>query len=213
MDEYLYSGFYSRFDTVSKAEGSLLMGPDNIVVDEFFPYFKLQDGVNRAWLKNKFDKEIGYLDVDSSRKIQLAQAREQVIRIILVYVAYSDNPDPGCYWGQVAVFCFNPSYKEEFGVFVDKCADKLSEGIRPKIDLGNSSVQNILSDKNWFPKETVSLPNKEIGFAILKDHRSVSETLIEKGRARNIGCYIVSWIFIIILVIGFAYLLHIFRLF
>ena len=28
-----YDAFYARFDTISKAEGSALMGPDNIVGD------------------------------------------------------------------------------------------------------------------------------------------------------------------------------------
>ena len=208
MDEYFYSGFYARFDTVSKSEGSLLMGPDNIVGDDFSVVLKNHDGINKAWLVNKFNKEVGFLDVDASRKVQLALAKDQVIRAILSFVAYTDNPDPGCYWGQVAVFCYNPSYKQEFDRFIDNCASKISEGVRPNIDFGQQSVKNILSDSSWLPKETVPFPKKETGFAILKDHRLISEKVIEQGRSKNIGCYVVSWAFIILLVLLFAYFLH-----
>ena len=208
MDEYFYSGFYARFDTVSKSEGSLLMGPDNIVGDDFSVVLKNHDGINKAWLVNKFNKEVGFLDVDASRKVQLALAKDQVIRAILSFVAYTDNPDPGCYWGQVAVFCYNPSYRQEFDRFIDNCASKISEGVRPNIDFGQQSVKNILSDSSWLPKETVPFPKKETGFAILKDHRSISEKVIEQGRSNNIGCYVVSWAFIILLVLLFAYFLH-----
>lgn len=213
MDEYLYSGFYSRFDTTSKSDGSLLMGPDNIVGDDYSLVVKSKDGINRAWLVNKFNKEVGFLDVDASRKVQLAQAKGQVIRSILSFVAYSDNPDPGCYWGEVAVFCYNPSYEREFNVFIDNCASKISEGIRPNIDLGQQSVQKVLSDNSWIPKETIPFPKKEIGSAILKDHRSISEKVIEQGRSKNVGCYVISWAFIILLVLLIAYLLHSFGLF
>ena len=208
MDEYFYSGFYARFDTVSKSEGSLLMGPDNIVGDDFSVVLKNHDGINKAWLVNKFNKEVGFLDVDASRKVQLALAKDQVIRAILSFVAYTDNPDPGCYWGQVAVFCYNPSYRQEFDRFIDNCASKISDGVRPNIDFGQQSVKNILSDSSWLPKETVPFPKKETGFAILKDHRSISEKVIEQGRSKNIGCYVVSWAFIILLVLLFAYFLH-----
>ena len=184
------------------------MGPDNIVGDDFSVVLKNHDGINKAWLVNKFNKEVGFLDVDASRKVQLALAKDQAIRAILSFVAYTDNPDPGCYWGQVAVFCYNPSYRQEFDRFIDNCASKISDGVRPNIDFGQQSVKNILSDSSWLPKETVPFPKKETGFAILKDHRSISEKVIEQGRSKNIGCYVVSWAFIILLVLLFAYFLH-----
>ena len=41
--------------------------------------------------------------------------------------------------------------------------------------------------------------------AVLKDHQSMSEKMIEQGRARNKGCYVVSWAFIIVVVLVIAY--------
>ena len=100
-----YKGLYARFDTPDKATGSLLMGPDNIVGDDFEVFFKTNDERVVAWIRNKFGKEIGFFDVNVSRTLQLANARDQKIRALLSFVAYSDEPDPGMYWGQVALFC------------------------------------------------------------------------------------------------------------
>lgn len=208
MPEYLYSGFYARFDTPDKTTGSMLMGPDNIVGDEFFINFKTEDGITKAWIDNKFEHEIGFFGIDTSRKLQLAQARNLKIKLILSFVAYTDNPDPGHYWGEMAVFCYSPAHEKEFNLFVDRCSIKISDGVRPNIDLGSQGISNILSNETWLPKETVPFPKKETGFAVLKDHRSVSEKMIEQGRSKNIGCYIVSWVFIAIVMISLCYLLY-----
>ena len=203
-----YTGFYARFDTVSKKEGALLMGADNIVGSDYEVFFKTDEGIVVAWIKNRFGAEVGYFDVDVSRKLQLANARNQTIRALLSFVAYSDNPDPGCYWGQMALFCFNPAYGNEFNAFVDRCSNKIAEGNRPKIDLGSQAVQKIVNEPEWMPTETISLPKKETGSAVLKDHISLSEKMIEQGRSRNIGCYIVSWAFIVLVLVAIGFGLH-----
>ena len=208
-----YTGFYARFDTVSKKEGALLMGADNIVGDDFEVFFKTDDGTVTAWIKNKFGAEVGYLDIDASRKLQLANARNQAIRALLSFVAYSDNPEPGCYWGQMALFCYNPAYSKEFDAFIDRCSKRIAEGIRPKIDLGSQAVQKIVTETDWMPNETISLPKKETGSAVLKDHISMSEKMIEQGRSRNVGCYVISWAFIILVIVAIAFGLHAIGLF
>lgn len=204
MDQ-VYEGFYARFETDSKAQGSLLMGPDHIVGDDYGVYFKTEDGRVVACLRNKFGAESGYFDVDASRKLQLANAREQKIRALLSYVAYSDEPDPGLYWGQMAVFCYSPRYAEEIDGFIDRVAAKIGGGIRPAIDLGSQAVDKLLDDPSWMPTETMPLPQKEVGMAVLKDHRTMSEKMIEQGRAGNKGCYAVSIVFIVIAVLAIAY--------
>lgn len=208
-----YEGFYARFDTVSKGEGSLLMGADNIVGDDFEVFFKTENGIVSAWVQNKFGAEVGYFDIDASRKLHLAHARDQKIRAILSFVAYSDTPDPGCYWGQMALFCYNPAYSSEIDAFIDRCANAIGEGVRPKIDLGSQAVAKIFEEENWMPSETMPLPQKETGMAVLKDHQSMSEKMIEQGRAKNKGCYVVSWAFIILVIVAIAYGLHMAGLF
>ena len=200
-------GFYARFETPSKKEGSLLMGADNLVGNDYAVEFKTEEGRVVAWLKNKFGAEIGYVDVDGSRKLQLANARGQKIHALLSFVAYSDLPDPGMYWGEMAIFCFNPAYEEEMNAFIDRVAVKLAEGVRPQINFGSTTVQKIFDESGWLPGDTVPFPKMEKGSAILKDHQSMSEKMIEQGRARNIGCYVVSWAFIALVVLGVVFLI------
>lgn len=202
-----YEGFYGEFDTPSKEVGSLLMGADNIVGNDYELEFRTEDGRVVAWLKNKFGADAGFFDAESSRKLQLANARGQKIRALLSFVAYSDLPEPGHYWGQMAVFCFNPAYETEMNAFVDRVAQRLSEGIRPNINLGSQAVKKIFDETDWLPSDTVPLPKAGKGTAILKDHQSMSEKAIEQGRARNIGCYVVSWAFIAIVVIAIAFVI------
>lgn len=211
--DYSYQGFYARFESPDKATGSLLMGPDNIVGDDYEVVFKTENDRIVAWLNNKFGAEVGFFDVDASRSLQLAKGRDQKIRVLLSFVAYSDTPDPGLYWGEVAVFCYNEAYDAEIGSFVDRCALKLADGIRPEIDLGRSSIEKIFTEKDWIPTQTVPFPKKETGMAILKQSRSLSEKMIEQGRARNKGCYVVSWIFIILVIAAIIFGLHCIGLF
>ena len=206
--EQVYQGFYARFDTPDKAVGSMLMGPDHLVGDDYEVFFKTDEGHVVAWVRNKFGKETGFFDVDTSRKLQLANAREQKIRAVLSYVAYTDEPEPGLYWGQMAVFCFSPRYADEMNAFVDRVAAKIAEGIRPNIDLGSQTVSQILEEKDWLPTGTMPLPQKEVGMAVLKDHRTMSEKMIEQGRARNKGCYFVSYLFIALVVLAIAFGLY-----
>lgn len=203
--DHPYNGFYAHYETPSKKVGSMLMGADSIVGDDLTVEFRTEDGRVVAWVMNKFGAEVGFLDVEGSRKLQLAKGRDMKIRALLSFVAYSDLPEPGLYWGEVAVFCYSPSDAEEMDAFIDRVGKRLAEGVRPAIDLGSSAVSKIFSEPEWLPKETVPFPKKEKGMAILKDHQSMSEKMIEQGRARNKGCYAVSWVFIIIVVLAIAY--------
>ena len=203
--DYSYEGFYARFDAVSKKDGGMLMGADNIVGEDYEILFKTEGDKTVAWAKNRFGAEVGFFDVDATRKLQLAKARGQSIRALLTFVAYSDEPDPGNYWGHMALFCFNPAYAAEMNAFIDRCAAKLAEGVRPKIDLGSQAVEKIFTEPDWLPNETVPLPKKETGTAVLKDRQSMSEKAINQGRAGNKGCYAVSWAFIIVIVVVALY--------
>ena len=203
--DYSYEGFYARFDAIDKNQGNLLMGPDNLIGDDYEIFFKVENGINVAWLKNRFGAEVGSFDIETSRKLQLAKGRGQTVRALLAYVGFSDTPEPGNYWGQVALFCYNPAYEKEMGGFVDRCAKKLMDGIRPKIDLGSKAIENIFTQDDWVPSETVPLPQKTQGTAVLKDHRTMSEKAIEQGRAGNKGCYAISYAFIAIVVAALLY--------
>lgn len=199
MDSYF--GKYERFETVSKKDAAALLSADNLVGDVYDIEVEIENGVQRAWLVSRFDKRIGYFDVNVSRKLSLLKAQGLTCKSILSYVAFTDHPDDGVYWGNVAVICYNPAYSDEFGNFMEQVSKKLSDGVRPKIDFGNDGADKVIeSDGTWMPKQTVSYPDKDKGTAIIKRRRSVTDKLVEQGRAGNKGCYVISWVFLLALV-------------
>lgn len=201
-----YEGFYARFDTPSKKVGSMMMGADDLVGNPYTVSLETEDGAQVAWITNKFDAKRGFLGKEDSRRVQLALARGWEVRALLSFVAYTDAPEPGSYWGQVAVFCFDPSIAQPMEGFIARVAERLGEGVRPNIDFGAQGVDKIIADPTWMPSKNISLPKKKTGTAILKDHLSMSDKMVEQGRARNKGCYLVSWLFILVVVAFLVYM-------
>lgn len=199
-----YAGSYERFDTVSKKEASSLLGADNLVGDRFSIEFKLENGINIAWMKNKFNAFVGYFNPDVSRQLMIYQARGWKITALLSFVAYCDSPSPGEYWGEAALICYNPAYDSEaFEAFISTIGTMMEDSIRPDISLGRNGIEHVLnSGGTWRPTARIPLPKMANGMAILKKRRKISEKFIEQGRAGNRGCYTISWLFIAIIVIA-----------
>lgn len=199
-----YAGSYEQFDTVSKKEASALLGADNIVGDRFSIEFKTENGVVTAWMKNKFDALVGYFNPEVSRQLQIYQARGWRITALLSFVAYTDTPSPGMYWGQAALICYDPrNHPDAFETFISAVGKMMEDSIRPDISLSRDGVNHVIENNgNWTPTARIPLPNKERGMAVLKRRRKISEGIIEQGRAGNKGCYAISWAFIAIVIIA-----------
>lgn len=204
MDQYF--GTYEKFLTVSKKEAAELLGADNLVGDRFEIEIEIEDSTHKAWLRNRFGKRIGYFEEGFSRKLSILRAQGLTLTALLSFVAFTDLPEPGFYWGQMAVIGYNPNHSDVFEKFINNVADRLCDGVRPRINFEAEAVQSILdSDGNWLPSQTVSLPEKKKGTAIVKSRRSVSEKLIEQGRKGNKGCYVISWAFIILVIAALVF--------
>ncbi len=120
---------------------------------------------------------------------------------ILSFVALTETPEPGEYWGQAAVIGYSPHYSEEFNQFIDGICGLIGKGIRPKLALKGSAVDEIInSNGTWLPSEREPLPEKQRGMALLKTRRGFIDGLVEAGRTGNKGCYILSWAFLLALV-------------
>lgn len=196
-----YFGAYQRFETVSKKEAAILLGADNLVGDVFEIVFHTENGVQIAWLKNRFEKEIGFFDAAFSRQLNIMAARGWTLRALLSFVAYTDIPEPGHYWGEVAVVCYDSKYENAFAAFINGVAAKMVDGARPDIALGEQGVSRVINTNGeWVPDQTVAMPEKETGTVIMKSRRSISEKMIEQGRKGNKGCYVVSWAFLLLIV-------------
>lgn len=197
-----YSGSYERFDTVSKKEASVLMGADNLVGDRFAIEFKTDNGTTVAWMKNKFGALVGYFNPEVSRQLQIYQARGWSLVALLSFVAYTDTPEPGKYWGEAAIICYDPRRNPDaLEAFISTIGSMMQDSLRPDVSLGQDGIDHVIdSNGTWRPSARVPLPDKERGMAILKRRRKVSENLIEQGRAGNKGCYAISWAFIAVAV-------------
>lgn len=203
-----YFGTYARFETVSKKDAGPLMGADNLVGDTYTVKILPWENQPRAWLINKFDVAVGYFDEEITQRIQLLLAKNWTIRASLSFVAFTDRPDPGFYWGEVALLAWDPMLDEVMENFLGSVEKLLAEGIRPAIDLGNQGVEEIIkSHGTWVPKERTPMPTKETGTVIMKGRRKFSENLIEVGRSGNKGCLaagIVIDIAVVVLIIAGA---------
>ncbi len=196
-----YFGEYADFQTVSKKDSGLLIGADNMVGDIYDINIELDAGIHKAWLDNRFDQRIGFLDKKTSRKLSLLAADGMTCKAILSFVAFTSVPDEGHYWGQVAIISYNPAYEEEFSKFIAGVAEKIGDDIRPKIDFGSEGAEKVIeSGGEWLPSQTISLPDVNKQMTIIKRKRKLSDRMIEQGRAGNKGCYIVSWVFMLAIV-------------
>ncbi len=206
----VFFGAYLRFDTADKKDGAALAGPDNAIGDVGEIAWQLDDYKRQqAWLKNPYGHLIGHLSVADSYQLAVYHAKGWTIRYVLSFTAYSEEPEPGVYWGQVAVFAYAPRYAEAFDAFVRRFAEKAGDGLRPDPELGDADVAAVLADPaSWNPTSKVKIPQSSGRTAILKDHRSMHDKLLDKGRSGNIGCYIIGWAFILGLVALVVWFIH-----
>lgn len=196
-----YFGTYQTFRTVSKKDAAVLMGSNTLVGDRYRINLTMDEGVHRAWLINKFNETTGYFDDGFSRELSLFAAEGLELVGILSFVAFTETPEPGEYWGQAAVIGYRPHYAEEFNRFIDGVCGLIGKGIRPKLALKGPAVDEIInSNGTWLPSEREPLPEKQRGMALLKTRRGFIDGLVEAGRTGNKGCYILSWAFLLALV-------------
>lgn len=135
-----YFGTYQTFRTVSKKDAAVLMGSNTLVGDRYRINLTMDEGVHRAWLINKFNETIGYFDDSFSRELSLLAAEGLELVGILSFVAFTETPEPGEYWGQAAVIGYSPHYAEEFNRFIDGVCGLIGKGIRPKLALKGPAV-------------------------------------------------------------------------
>lgn len=214
MPDINYFGSYARFDTESKDDGAAFLGPDNVVGDAFSIEPEAVSGKTTFWLVNPFGKRMGYIDKKSGNQFMLCQAKGMTTVALLSFVAFSSQPDEGHYWGEVALISYDPHYEQAFSTFVDGIGKMLGNGIRPDLKLGRQAIGEIVeSGGKYQPTGRVPLPPKQKGTALIKTQKSPTERLITQARRGNIGCTIVGWAFILVLVALIVFAAHSFGLF
>lgn len=209
MTKIGYFATYARFDTVDKEAAAAFLGADNIVGDTFTIDHEVTPDSDKAWIVNPFGKKMGYLEPKTASQVDLCKAKGWTTIAILALVAFSEEPSPGLYWGEVVIISYDPKYESDFSVFVEGIRKQISKGVRPKVALGPDSLQTIISSHgNWLPTDRVALPKKEKGTTWVKTERTGTEALVEQARKGNIGCTIGAWAFLLVLVALIVFGLH-----
>lgn len=193
-----YIGTYQTFQTVSRKEAANLIGADNLVGDRYTIECTLEDGIQKAWLVNRFNQRIGFFEPQYSRQLSIFKAQGMELTALLSFVAFTDHPEPGYYWGDVAVIAFDPTYQVAMEAFLTGIAKEMAKGKRPRVQLEKRGIDHIIeSNGSWLPTETVPYPVKEKGTALVKTRRSITDRLVEESRKGNKGCYLLSWAFLL----------------
>ncbi len=201
-----YFGTYADFETISKKDASMLLGASNAVGDVYNIDVVIEGGKHIAWIVSLYGERIGYLNPKLSKRISLAKAQGLVCKAILSFVAYTENPEGGRYWGQVALICFKDDHAQAFENFIKNVSKRISNDVRPNVEFGQEGVEKIIeSDGSWMPQKNIPLPINEKGTAYLKRRKRALDTLTEMGRAKNKGCYVASWAFLLLAIAAIAF--------
>ena len=199
MDRYF--GTYQKFSAISEKEAGYLLNADNLVGDSYQIEISFDEGTRTAWLINKFGKKIGFFDEGFSRRMGLIKAKGWKMNAFLSYIAFTEEADKGYYWGEMAVICFDPKISEPVTQLSEWLSSRLREDVRPRIDFDTKAVEKLVATNGaWKPEQTLPILKPEKGTVIMKSSLSLGDKIIEEGRNGHIGCYAISWVFLIAVV-------------
>ena len=209
MSSIGFFGTYARFVTPDKSNAAAFLGADNVIGDAFTVEMDYSEGKRIAYIVNPFGVRMGTIDEKIASQIDICEARGWKTVALLALVAYTEEPKPGYYWGEVALISYDPAYEEAFSNFVTQFGKKLGSGIRGSLDIGPQSLNEIVTSKGaWFPTSRHPLPEKKKGTAFVKTERSNTERLVDQARKGNKGCMALSWAFLLALVALIVFVLH-----
>ena len=196
-----YFARYTTFKTADKESGGYLLSADSLIGDVLSISFEVIDGRQVAILVNRFGHNVGKLDRSDTHELLLRQADGWEIHAILSAVLFSEGEGNGYYWGEVALMAFSKRHSREFNTFMQGICAELRKGRRPSIALKSSGVETVISTNGkWVPKDREPKRSLKAGTVVVKDHLKYDERLVEMARNKNIGCMIIGWAFIFLLV-------------
>ena len=206
MSEFGYFGTYADFSCPDREAATAFMNSDNFVGDPYTIEMDYSGKKRETWIVNPFGFRMGVLSDKIAQKIDIYEAKGWKVVALLACVAFTNDPKPGKYWGQVALMAYDPAHEEAFSVFVKTIGDHLSKGIRPALDLGNNGVARVIESKGlWVPTGRVPLPQLKKGSTFVKTERSSTDKLVAQARKSRVGCTVVSWAFIIVIIIAIIF--------
>lgn len=195
-----YYGTYTTFICTDNKRAGILLGADCIIGDELSLLPQWGDKGYCIQVQTRFDQIIGYLDNPLvQEQIQLAYARNWTVTARVASIFYEEDPKPGHYGGEVVIFAYPLSEHETFSKFSNYVGKKLSEGIRPTVDLSPAGIDQLKQHNGiWIPS-TRQAKLRKPGAVFLKTEITLHERLVEQARKKSIGCMIIGWGFIFVI--------------
>ena len=161
----------------------------------------------RCTAKNLLDKELGFLPASYARRLSDLADDGWIVRLASSALIF--NEENKSFYIEAAVIAYEPEYAEAFDAFFKGCLDRLGAGDRPDIRLSDKLIDAALEDPNFYKTvRNTTYPKLKKGEAYYKRNRSLSENMIIKGSERNIGCWIGTaffWIVVIAAIFAFVY--------
>ena len=216
MATHDYYATYCRFSARTKAEAALLLGADCCIGDTLEVQAEDHELDPEACLVNRFGKTVGHLNSEMTQQVLLVRARGWQVRALLASLYYTEpekreasartEDDATGYWGEIVIISFPDS--PALRAFCDTVSRALGEGIRPNVELGASGVEQVVASQGaWLPEGRTPKPDLGKGAAVVKDHLTLNEKIVEQARRRNPGCMAAGWAFIIIAIAAVIWLL------
>lgn len=199
----IFYGKYVIGKATSKISGGELLSADNIIGDVYDIVCEYNNGIYITYARNRFNKKPCYFDEDVSRETYILKNKGFRLFAILTLVGftYSDDEENSNYWAEFALIGFKESDNDIFLPFVEAFTNEIDKGVRPTLDFSNENIKEIQDGNYSVLNSKQPLPKKEKGTVFMKTHRKISEKFIEMGRKKKLGCYLVSILFLFVIVI------------
>lgn len=196
MDTYF--GTYTIGKPTTEEEAGRLLGADNIIGDIYKIVTEMKDGKHVAKVLNRFGNTPCQFNEEVSKQLSLNEAKGFRNYAILTCVGFTQNEQEGEHWAEFAVISFPESEIETWSVFVDEVSKAVKNDRRPEVDLSLDDVLNVISQKGHFvPTSQHPKIEKKRGRIILKSRVKLTDKMIEQGRNKNPGCYVLGWVFLL----------------
>ena len=207
----VYFGSYTRFQTPDKQTGAIIAGSDYAVGDCGEVVWQLDEKKHQqAWLKNPYGQTFAYLEPFGFVQAgHLSRQRFGKYDTCSASPPTAKNPTPASTGARRRFFAYSPRHADRFDRFVKVFAQTAADGSRPDPALNPASIAKVIADpESWNPSNKVKIPKGSGQTVILKDHRSIHDKMLDKGRSGNVGCYIVSWAFIFAVIALVVWFVH-----
>lgn len=205
MDNY-YGKYVVGLPTSSE-EAAKLMNADNVIGDIYKIKCEMKDGQHRAVVINRFGDSPCYFKPTLSRELALNEAKGFITYAILTIVGFTTSDTGENYWAEFALISYPKFNQETFSIFIKEVSKAIKSDKRVEVDLTKDQLDLVIKNNGHFVPTTIHpKPKKKRGQVILKSRVKLTDKMVEQGRKKNPGCYVLGWVFLLAVVALFVLL-------